>query len=126
GFCVKFNCIGQGVDAIASIEGSGVLVASSQDMLELIAAAYYQHGCHCLILHKANMDERFFDLKNGLLGEALQKVINYGARLAIVGSFTSYSSNALKDFIYESNRGDRIFFLPDEETAIKTLLAANR
>ncbi len=123
---MKWNIVGQGEDAIACIEGSGILVASAQDMLDLIATAYYQYDCHRLVLHKAGIDERFFDLKTGLLGEALQKVINYGAHLAIVGSFDGYTSKALKDFIYESNKGTRIFFMPDEDAAIERLQAAGR
>lgn len=31
------------------------------------------------------------------------------------------TSKSLRDFIYESNMGKNIFFLPDEEQAIKKL-----
>lgn len=121
---MEFNIIGQGENAVAVVQGG--VVATAQDMLDIIATAYYQHNCANLVLHKENINENFFDLKTGLLGEALQKVINYGARLAIVGSFAGYTSKPLQDFIYESNKGSRVFFLPDEKTAIEKLQAASR
>lgn len=45
-------------------------------------------------------------------------------KIAIVGDFSVYKSKSLKDFIYESNKGNNIFFLPDEEQAIKKLSLA--
>ena len=55
----------------------------------------------------------------------LQKVINYRAAIAIVGDFSGYTSKALRDFMYESNQGNRIFFLPDEEAAGAKLQATS-
>ena len=63
----------------------------------------------------------FFNLRTRLAGEVLQKFINYQIKVAIVGDFTIYSSKSLKDFIYESNKGSNIFFLPNEEQAIERL-----
>ena len=34
------------------------------------------------------------------------------------GDFTKYTSKPLKDFIYESNKGKDIFFVPTKEEAI--------
>ena len=42
-------------------------------------------------------------------------------KIAIVGDFSEYTSKSLKDFIYESNNGKDIFFLPDEKKAIDKL-----
>lgn len=120
---MEFNIMGQGETAVAVVSGEGVLVASAQDMLDMIATASYQHSCHRLILHKENISADFFELKTGLAGEALQKVINYEASLAIVGDFSTYTSKALRDFIRESNRGNRIFFLSTEAEALEKLQA---
>jgi len=54
-------------------------------------------------------------------GDILQKFITYQVKIAILGDFSVYTSKSLKDFIYESNNGKDIFFLPDEKQAIKKL-----
>lgn len=118
---MHFNVVGQGENAVALVSGEGVLVTSEQDMLDIIATAGYRYGCRRIVLHKGNVDESFFDLKSGLAGGALQKVINYGAALAIVGDFGAYTSNALQDFIRESNRGNRIFFVANQAAALEAL-----
>ncbi len=82
---------------------------------------HYETGCDRIILNKSLVSKSFFDLKTRLAGEILQKFINYRVKLAIVGDFSVYSSKSLKDFIYESNNGKDIFFLPTEEQAIEKL-----
>jgi len=34
-------------------------------------------------------------------------------KIAIVGNFEIYNSKSLKDFIFESNKGSQVFFLPE-------------
>lgn len=51
--------------------------------------------------------EEFFILSSGLAGEVLQKLINYGGRIALYGDFSHYTSKPLLDFMYESNKGVR-------------------
>lgn len=121
---MTFRLIGQGEGAVAVVEGEGVLLASPQDMLDLIATLYYQQGCTRIVLQKQSITEDFFDLRSGVAGEMLQKVINYRASLAIVGDFSRYTSKALRDFIYESNNGRHIFFLPTEAAAVEKLQSA--
>ncbi len=47
--------------------------------------------------------------------------INYQFKIAIVGDFSVYKSNSLKDFIYECNKGKDIFFLPNGNQAVEKL-----
>jgi hypothetical protein len=72
-------------------------------------------------LDKAAVSEDFYNLKTGLAGEILQKFVTYYVRLAIVGDFSTYQSKSLRNFIYESNKGKHIFFLPDPEQAVEKL-----
>lgn len=51
----------------------------------------------------------------------MQKFINYRIKFAVCGDFSNYTSKPLKDFIYESNNGKDIFFVPDTDTAVKML-----
>ena len=56
----------------------------------------------------------FFQLKTRLAGEVIQKFVNYRMRLAMIGDISAWlaQSNALRDFVYESNRGTAIWFVP--------------
>ncbi|ARC28011.1 DUF4180 domain-containing protein [Bacillus toyonensis] len=70
---------------------------------------------------KSLISEDFFDLKTRLAGDILQKFINYKVKIAIVGDFSMYTSKSLKDFIYECNKGNNIFYLATEQQAIEKL-----
>lgn len=106
---------------IAIVSGGEVIIEDVQSALDLIATVHYQADSERIVLNKALLNESFFDLKTRLAGEILQKFINYRVKVAIVGDFSVYTSKSLKDFIYESNNGNDIFFLPTEEQAIEKL-----
>lgn len=106
---------------IAVVSANGILITDVQSALDLMAAVRYEAGCSRIVLDKSLIHEDFFDLKTKLAGEVLQKFINYKVKLAIVGDFSVYSSQSLKAFIYESNRGSDVFFLPDEKLAVEKL-----
>ena len=63
----------------------------------------------------ARLSPDFLRLSTGLAGEVLQKFVNYGLRVAIVGdvSAAAAASAPLRDFIGESNRGGHVWFVPD-------------
>ena len=69
------------------------------------------------------MSEDFFILSSGLAGEVLQKFVNYGMKVAIVGDYSRYTSKPLQDFIRESNRGKTVFFVSSESEALEKLAA---
>jgi len=109
-----------GID-IAVIQSEGVIVTDVQSMLNLIATVGFEHRCERIILSKEAMTEDFFKLSTGVAGEILQKVTNYGMKIAIVGDFSAYTSKPLHDFIYESNKGNTVFFAVNEDEAIEKL-----
>lgn len=100
---------------------SADLIENVQSILDLLAAAQYASDASGIIIQKASLPERFFDLSTGFAGEVLQKFSNYRMKLAIVGDFTGYTSKSLKDFIYECNKGNLIFFKADLESAVTAL-----
>lgn len=108
-------------DTVAVLRGWETPVARSGDAMDLIASARYETGCEALILPKESLSEDFFRLSTGLAGEVLQKFVNYGMKVAIVGDFSHYTSKPLRDFIRESNRGKTVFFLPTEAEALQKL-----
>lgn len=89
--------------------------------LDFMATVRYETDCDRIVIEKSLISESFFDLKTRLAGEILQKFINYQVKAAIVGDFSMYSSQSLKDFIYECNKGNDIFFLSTEQQALEKL-----
>ncbi|OJV19192.1 MAG: alpha/beta hydrolase [Dyadobacter sp. 50-39] len=106
--------------AIAEIVSDEMLIRTPDDGLQLMVDLYYQ-GYGEMILHERNITPSFFDLKTGIAGEILQKFATYRVRLAIVGDFAQYDSKSLRDFIFESNKGRQISFVPTVEEAIGRL-----
>ena len=103
---------------VIRISGNGPLIVNAQSALDLIMTVQYKTGCSRLILPEKIFTEKFFSLKTGLAGEILQKFVNYHFKVAIIGDFSGYRSKSLADFIYESNKGWQVSFLPDEESAL--------
>lgn len=105
---------------IAEVISDVNIINNIEDGLDLLGNLYYQ-GFDKIVIHEKNITPDFFDLKNGMAGEILQKFSNYRVRLAIVGNFTKYTSKSLSDFIYESNKGRHINFVSSSTEAIKIL-----
>ncbi len=112
---------------IVEIENSKIAVVSNEtniatvrDATDLLGNADYQ-GADRIIVKEKNLDPQFFNLETGIAGEMLQKFSNYHKKLAIVGEFEKYNSNALNAFIVECNRGNSVFFVSDFEAAKKIL-----
>ncbi len=110
---------------IAIVNSNELLITDIQSALDFIATINFETGCHSIVLNKAAICEEFFDLKTRLAGEILQKFITYQMKIAIVGDFSIYSSQSLHDFIYESNKGNAIFFMPNEKEAVEKLILAS-
>lgn len=102
---------------IAEVISDATILQTASDSLDLMGNLYYQ-GFEKIILHEHNLAPAFFELKNGMAGEILQKFSNYRMQLAIVGSFEKYASKALHDFIYESNQGKLINFVNSVSAAL--------
>ncbi|HQC70140.1 MAG: DUF4180 domain-containing protein [Tissierellia bacterium] len=111
---------------IAKINSNEILIEDGQSALDLLATVSYETDCDRIIIDKSAIAEDFFDLSTKLAGEVLQKCINFHFKVAIIGDFSVYKSNSLKDFIYESNKGKDIFFLPDENQAVEKLSIVRR
>ncbi len=117
---MEYKILGKKND-IALIITDEIVIKDTQSALDLIASTQYETECDKLIIYKACVAEDFFVLSTGIAGEILQKFINYRKKIAIVGDYSKYTSKPLKDFIYESNSGNSIFFLPNIEEALLKL-----
>jgi hypothetical protein len=120
-YVMKINTIKENNVEIAIVKSSEILIEDVQSALDFMATVRYETGCDRIILNKSAICEEFFNLSTKLAGDILQKFINYHVKIAIVGDFSVYTSKSLKAFIYESNNGKDIFFMPDEKQAIGKL-----
>lgn len=102
---------------IAVVISEVKIINKTEDGLELLGNLYYQ-GFDKIVIYEKDITPDFFDLKNGIAGEILQKFSTYRVRLAIVGDFSKYTSKSLNDFIYESNKGRHINFVTSKNEAI--------
>ena len=105
---------------ITELLSESVIINTIEDGKDLLGNLYYQDSDR-IIIHEKNITPEFFDLKNGMAGEILQKFSNYRVRLAIVGDFSKYTGKSITAFINESNKGNRIFFVPTLARAIEML-----
>ena len=96
-------------------------IDSIEAALDFMASAMFQHDSNTIIFHSDCLHGDFFDLKTRFAGEVLQKFSNYKVRLAIVGDFSRYPGQALKDFIYECNQGRYVFWVNGLDEAVKRL-----
>ncbi len=117
---MNITTVGKNND-IARIRSGRILISDTDSALDLIINAVYETRCRSFIIDKSCIAEEFFRLRTGLAGDMLQKFVNYGARLAIVGDFSGCTSKPLKDFIYESNMRRHIYFAGTEEDAVAKL-----
>ncbi len=108
----------------AVVTSAEKLIVDVQSALDFIMSVQYETQCSRIALNKEAVCEEFFVLSTCLAGEILQKFINYHIKFAVYGDFSNYSSKPLKDFIYESNQGNDVFFLSNENEAVEKLLSA--
>ena len=104
-------------------DAGGPVIASTDDAMDLIGNASYS-GVGLVVLPVERLDPEFFRLSSGLAGDVLQKFVNYRVRVAIVGDISVHvgASDALRDFVWESNRGEHVWFVP-HEAALRERLA---
>ena len=103
---------------IAEIISDDTVLQTVEDAVDLIGNMSYQ-GFDKLIIHEENMISDFFELKNKIAGNILQKFSQYSMPLAIIGDFEKYESKSLNDFIFESNKGKQINFVTTIEDGLK-------
>ena len=96
-------------------------IRTQQDILDLLAWGY-KNETNLFLLEDTDFVSEFYDLRTGLAGEILQKVSNYSARLAIVGSFKMVETRRFGELMVESNKGSQVRFARSEDEAISWLV----
>ena len=78
-----------------------------------------------VVLPVERLPEDFLNLRSGIAGATIQKFVNYRMRLAFIGNIDAElaGSQALRSFVYETNRGTDCWFL-DTMEEFETRLSA--
>ena len=97
------------------LPADGPVVRSERDATDLVGAAH-SAGAAGIAIPLSRLAPDFFDLKNGVAGAFIQKLINYRLNVAFVGDIAPAAarSEALAAFVRESNRGAHVRFVSDE------------
>ena len=103
------------------VESDEPVITDAQSAIDLLMSAQYDVGSKDIVIPKQLVAEDFFVLSTRLAGEALQKYVNYGGRMAIYGDYSRYTSKPLRDFMYESNKGRDFFFVSTRDEAVAAL-----
>ncbi|HAL07266.1 MAG TPA: DUF4180 domain-containing protein [Brevundimonas sp.] len=100
--------------SVAVCETEGPLLVTPDDINDFLSLAL-ETNADWLALPVGRLSEDFFRLSTRLAGETAQKFVNYRVGLAIIGDIASHiaASDALADYVRESNRGRAVWFAPD-------------
>jgi hypothetical protein len=103
-----FELSGVGVYAVAA---DGPELRTGGDAVDLISAAS-KHRPAIIVIPVERLGESFFELRTRIAGELIQKFATYGAHVAIVGDISKHleTSESLRAFVAESNRGQHLWF----------------
>ena len=109
---LKLETLGQ--TTIAVYPADAPVIASEAASLDVIGALYGT-GVDLVVFEVTQLAPDFFELRTGLAGAVLQKLQNYGLRVAILGDIGPHTaaSTALADFVRETTRRGEVLFLPD-------------
>jgi hypothetical protein len=106
--------------SVAVCSPDGAKLAADRDATDLIGELWGQ-DVDMIVIPTTRFADDFFVLSTRVAGEIIQKFVTYSLRLVILGDVTAHAerSSALASYIYESNRGRHVWFLPtlDDLTA---------
>src|SRR5215469_18813110 len=67
----------------------GTPIATERDASDLVGLSYSE-GARLICIPVERMSEDFFRLRSGFAGALIQKLVNYGRRLVIVGDISRW------------------------------------
>lgn len=80
-----------------------------------------EHGAQALLLDAGALPAAFFDLRTGVAGEVLQKLVNYGLRMAAVVPDLGAQPERFREFAREADAGRQFRFFATRGEAIDWL-----
>src|SRR5690606_3644680 len=109
--------------SVLFLDAEGPAISTSDDASDLVGSAWSEHAT-LIAVPAARLDPDFFRLETRLAGDVIQKLVNYRLQFVVLGDIEEHvaASGALRDFVWESNRGEHVWFLPDD-AALEAKLA---
>ncbi|MCY1060238.1 DUF4180 domain-containing protein [Nannocystis sp. SCPEA4] len=97
-------------------------VLGTADAAQLIGDALGA-GADTVVVPLARLHPEFLRLRTRIAGEFAQKFVNYRLRMVVLGDLEPAlaDSEALRDYVRESNRGDSVWFLADQSALARRL-----
>jgi hypothetical protein len=105
----------------------GKKLRGDRDAVALIEEAI-RHDADLILIPVERLADDFFRVRTRVAGEIIQKFVAYRRRIAIAGDISQYleESSALRDFVYESNRGEQVWFVANPEELERKLAPGPR
>lgn len=99
---------------VLAVTPEGAPIGSEQDAADIVGQAF-EAGAVWVALPVERLGPDFFKLSTRIAGAVIQKFVTYRFKLAVVGDISAHvaRSDALRDFVYESNRGQQVWFVSD-------------
>ena len=106
------------------VEGSpGAEFMTTPEDASILLETCFSHATRIALLYAENLPAGFFDLSSGQAGAVLQRLRNYGVRLAVVcppGS--AHFSTHFGEMVAEERQGHFFAIFPDRTTALAWLV----
>lgn len=88
---------------------------------EDLVAACYERDVWSVLFDEGSLRPEFFDLSCGVAGDMVQKLVNYGIRMAAVVADGTKLSDAFRDFARETSRSGPVRFFRSRVDAVSWL-----
>jgi hypothetical protein len=98
----------------------GSPLAREQDATDLVESCLVSHA-RAVLFEEGSLAEGFSDLRTGLAGSVLQKLLNYHVRAALVVCDERHFSGRFGDLARESNRSNQFRVFSSREAAVAWL-----
>lgn len=82
-----------------------VAISKEQHALDLISVCM-ENGIELIIIYEEVLSEDFFNLKTGLAGAILQKLMNYHVKAALVIKNEEKIAGRFREMVIEANKGN--------------------
>lgn len=117
---------------VKPVEGLDIAVVNADDVFlktvdtaeQLCVTVKFQGGTNLIAINQEAFPTKFWDPTTGFPGKVLDRLLQNGVKMAVVGDFTPYADGPFLDFMAECNNGFNLFFVADEDTAARRLRAA--
>jgi len=110
----------EGLD-IAVVNADDVLLKDEDTANQLFVSIKTQGGTSLIAINQEAFPTKFWDPTTGFPGRVLDRLIQNGMKMAVVGDFNAYADGPFLDFMAEANNGFNLFFVADEDTAAARL-----